>query len=149
MTVIINWIKTNWIAILVFVVILAGYSWIRSIIFQSEIESVQEQAAEELAAQRKAHESQVVALNKSIQQGMEKQKEITLQYQEKLESLDQKYNEKIMEIEELRKVKMKELAKEIKKKPETVLEDLASKFGFEIVAVTDDEPECSCEGETK
>lgn len=135
MTLVLNWLKNNWATLLVFVVVLSAALWIKNKFDESAIEEVKHQYAEQMDAQRKSHEAQVKELNKINDEAMEKQKVIGFQYQKTLESLQQQYDEKVAELDEVKKLKVKELTKQMTDDPELAVQDLALKFGFDVVIV--------------
>jgi hypothetical protein len=62
------------------------------------------------------------------------------EYKNHLDSLQLEYDQKVKELEDLRVTKIQELTKKIKQDPEVVLDNLAHKFGFEVVPITEDVP---------
>lgn len=132
---ILNWLKNNWASLLVFVVILFGALWLKNKFDEGTIEEVKHQYVEQMDAQRKSHENQIKELNKINEDSLAKQKEIGFQYQKTIETLQQQYDEKILELEEVRKLKVKELTRQLTEDPEVAVQELATKFGFEVVIV--------------
>ena len=86
-------------------------------------------------AQRKSFDSQIKDLKKVNDEAMAKQKELALQHQQTLENLQQQFDEKVSELEELRKLKVKELTKKLTDDPEVAVEEMAHKFGLEVIIV--------------
>lgn len=130
-----NWLKNNWATLLVFVVVLSAALWIKGKFDESEAEEIKHQYAEQMEAQRKSFDSQIKELNKINDEALAKQKEIGFQYQRTLEGLQQQYDEKVAELEDVKKLKTKELTKQLTDNPEVAVQDLALKFGFDVVIV--------------
>ena len=130
-----NWLKNNWSALLVFVVVLFTALWIKGKIYESEVEETKHQYAEQMDAQRKSFDSQVKELKKVNDEAMAKQKELALQHQQTLENLQSQYDEKVAELEEVKKLKVKELTKKLTDDPEVAVEEMAHKFGLEVIIV--------------
>lgn len=135
MSLIKEWLKNNWATLLVFVVILFAALWIKNKFDENTIEEVKHQYAEQMDAQRKSFDSQVKELNKINDEALAKQKQIGFEYQRTLEGLQQQYDEKVAELEEVKKLKTKELTKQLTDNPEVAVQDLALKFGFDVVIV--------------
>ena len=102
---------------------------------ESSIEEVKHQYADQMAAQQKSHDAQIKELTEINKQALAKQAEIALQHQKILEDLQTQYDEKVLELEDLRKTKIKDLTKQFTDDPEVAVEDLAHKFGLEIIVV--------------
>ena len=130
-----EWLKNNWSTLLVFVVILFGTLWLKNKFDEAAIEDVKHQYADQMAAQQKSHDAQVKELTEINKQALAKQAEIALQHQKILEDLQTQYDEKVLELEDLRKTKIKDLTKQFTDDPEVAVEDLAHKFGLEIIVV--------------
>ena len=135
MNLIINWLKNNWSVLLVFVVVLSGALWLKNKFDEDSIEEVKHQYADQMAAQQKSHDAQIKELTEINKQALAKQNEIALQYQKTLEDLQVQYDEKLLELEDLRKTKVRDLTKQFTDDPEVAVEDLAHKFGLEIIVV--------------
>lgn len=131
----IDWIKKNWSSLLIFVVVLFTAMWIKHKMYESEVEEVKHKYIEQMDAQKKSHEAQVKELNKINDEALAKQKEIALQYQKTMEGLQQQFDEKVAELEEIKKLKVKELTKKLTDDPEVAVEELAHKFGFDVIVV--------------
>jgi len=130
-----NWLKNNWSSLLVFVVILSAALWIKGKFDESNTEEVKQQYIKQMEEQRKSFDSQIKQLNKISEEALAKQKELALQHQQTLENLQQQFDEKVSELEELRKLKVKELTKQLTDDPEVAVEELAHKFGLEVVVI--------------
>ena len=130
-----NWLKNNWSSLLVFVVILSAALWIKGKFDESEIEEVKHQYIQQMDEQRKTFDSQIKELKKVNDEAMAKQKELALQHQQTLENLQSQYDEKVAELEEVKKLKVKELTKKLTDDPEVAVEELAHKFGLEVIVV--------------
>lgn len=135
MTLIKEWLKNNWATLLVFVVVLSAALWIKGKFDESEAEEIKHQYAEQMEVQRKSFDSQIKELNKINDEALAKQKEIGFQYQRTLEGLQQQYDEKVAELEDVKKLKTKELTKQLTDNPEVAVQDLALRFGFDVVIV--------------
>jgi len=130
-----NWLKNNWSSLLVFVVILSAALWIKGKFDESNTEEVKQQYIKQMEEQRKSFDSQIKQLNKISEEALAKQKELALQHQQTLENLQQQFDEKVSELEELRKLKVKEFTKKLTDDPEVAVEELAHKFGLEVVVI--------------
>lgn len=105
---------------------------------QYKEEEIKEKCNEELTAQRKAHDQEVEQINKVNAESLEKQKALMEEYKNHLDSIQLDYEQKVKELADLRATKIKELVKDVKKDPEAVLDNLAHKFGFEVIKVEDE-----------
>jgi tRNA uridine 5-carbamoylmethylation protein Kti12 len=130
-----DWIKNNWATLLVFAVVLFAALWLKNKFDEASIEDVKHQYAEQMQAQQKSHDAQIKELSEINKQALAKQNEIALQYQKTLEDLQVQYDEKLLELEDLRKTKVRDLTKQFTDDPEVAVEDLAHKFGLEIIVV--------------
>ena len=130
-----DWLKNNWSTLLIFVIILSVSLWLKNKFDEASIEEVKHQYADQMAAQQKSHDAQVKELTEINKQALAKQAEIALQHQKILEDLQTQYDEKVLELEDLRKTKIKDLTKQFTDDPEVAVEDLAHKFGLEIIVV--------------
>ena len=130
-----NWLKNNWSSLLVFIVILSAALWIKGKFDESNTEEVKQQYIKQMEEQRKSFDSQIKQLNKISEEALAKQKELALQHQQTLENLQQQFDEKVSELEELRKLKVKEFTKKLTDDPEVAVEELAHKFGLEVIVV--------------
>ena len=130
-----NWLKNNWSSLLVFVVVLSAALWIKGKFDESNTEEVKQQYIKQMEEQRKSFDSQIKQLNKISEEALAKQKELALQHQQTLENLQQQFDEKVSELEELRKLKVKEFTKKLTDDPEVAVEELAHKFGLEVVVI--------------
>ena len=130
-----DWLKNNWSTLLIFVVVLSAALWLKNKFDEASIEEVKHQYADQMAAQQKSHDAQVKELTEINKQALAKQAEIALQHQKILEDLQTQYDEKVLELEDLRKTKIKDLTKQFTDDPEVAVEDLAHKFGLEIIVV--------------
>ncbi len=130
-----NWLKNNWSSLLVFVVILSAALWIKGKFDESNTEEVKQQYIKQMEEQRKSFDSQIKEINKISEEALAKQKELALQHQQTLENLQQQFDEKVSELEELRKLKVKEFTKKLTDDPEVAVEELAHKFGLEVVVI--------------
>lgn len=135
MTLVLGWLKNNWSALLVFVLILSVSLWVKNKFDEDNIEEVKHQYADQMAIQQKSHDAQVKELSKINEDALAKQKEIGFQYQKQLEGLQQQFDEKVLELEHLKKTKVKELTKQLTDDPEVAVEDIASRFGLNIIVV--------------
>lgn len=138
MLLVIKWLKDNWSTLLVFVVVLFASLWLKGQFDDSKLQEVQQKYTEELSAQRKAHDQEVSQINKVNAESLEKQKAIMDEYKKQLDSIQLDYEQKVKELVDLRATKIKELTKNINKEPEVVLDDLAHKFGFEVIKIEDE-----------
>jgi len=132
-----DWLKNNWITLLVFVVVLFSSLWVKHRFDQSILEEVQAKYVEELSKQRKSYDSQISKINKINKETLEKQSLLIEDYKNYLDLVQAEYEQKVKELEDLRSAKIKELAKKINENPEQVLDNLANKFGFEVVKIED------------
>ena len=130
-----NWLKNNWSSLLVFIVILSAALWIKGKFDESNTEEVKQQYIKQMEEQRKSFDSQIKQLNKISEEALAKQKQLSLQHQQTLENLQQQFDEKVSELEELRKLKVKEFTKKLTDDPEVAVEELAHKFGLEVVVI--------------
>ena len=124
------------IAVTAVITIVLGFGTYKYVQFKEE--EVKEKCNEQLTAQRKAHDEEVEKINKVNAESLEKQKVIMDEYKKQLDSIQLDYEQKVKELVDLRATKIKELTKNINKEPEVVLDDLAHKFGFEVVKVEDE-----------
>lgn len=138
MLLVIKWLKDNWSTLLVFVVVLFASLWLKGQFDDSKLEEAKQKYVEELSAQRKAHDEEVQKINKVNAESLEKQKAIMDEYKKQLDSIQLDYEQKVKELVDLRATKIKELTKDVKKDPEAVLDNLAHKFGFEVVKIEDE-----------
>ena len=134
-----NWIKNNWSTLLVFVLILSVSLWVKHQFDQSNLEDTQQKYLEELTAQKKSYDNQIDQINKVNAESLEKQKALMEDYKKHLDSIQMDYEQKVKELEDLRAAKIKELTKKINQDPEVVLDDLAHKFGFEVIKVEEEQ----------
>ena len=130
-----DWLKNNWSTLLVFVVVLSAALWIKGKFDESNTEEVKQQYIKQMEEQRKSFDSQIKEINKISEEALAKQKELALQHQQTLENLQSQYDEKIIELEDLKKVKVKEITKQLTDDPEVAVEELAHKFGLEVIVV--------------
>lgn len=138
MLLVINWLKNNWSTLLVFVVVLSVSLWLKGQFDESKLEEAKEKYVEELSAQRKAHDQEIAQINKVNTESLEKQKALIEEYKKNLDSIQLEYDQKVKELVDLRATKIQELVKDVKKDPEVVLDNLAHKFGFEVVKIEED-----------
>ena len=134
-----NWIKNNWSTLLVFILILSVSLWVKHQFDQSSLEDTQQKYLEELSAQKKSYDNQIDQINKVNAESLEKQKALMEDYKKHLDSIQMDYEQKVKELEDLRAAKIKELTKKINQDPEVVLDDLAHKFGFEVIKVEEEQ----------
>jgi len=134
-----DWIKNNWATLLVFAVVLFAALWLKNKFDEASIEEVKHQYAEQMAAQQKSHDAQVKELTEINKQALAKQAELALQHQKNLEDLQIQYEEKMLELDELKKIKVKELTKQLTDDPEVAVEELAHKFGFDVIVVPEED----------
>ena len=134
-----NWLKNNWSSLLVFVLILSVSLWAKHQFDQSNLEDTQQKYLEELSAQKKSYDDQIQKINQVNAETLERQRLIAEEYKNHLEFVQSEYERKVQELEELRVAKIKELTKKINQDPEAVLDNLAHKFGFEVVKVEDEQ----------
>ena len=138
MLLVIKWLKDNWSTLLVFVVILSASLWVKGQFDQGKLEEAQQKYVDELSAQRKAHEQEVTQINKVNAESLEKQKALMEDYKKQLDSIQFDYEQKVKELVDLRASKIQELTKKVNQDPEVVLDNIAHKFGFEVVKVGDE-----------
>jgi hypothetical protein len=122
-------IKVTITAVIILAVI--GFGTYKYIQFKEE--EIKGKYVEELSAQRKAYDSQIEQINKVNAESLEKQKVLIEDYKKHLDSIQLDYEQKVKELEDLRQVRIKELTKKINQEPEAVLDELAHKFGFEVI----------------
>ena len=122
-------VKVTITAVIILAVI--GFGTYKYIQFKEE--EVKEKYVEELSAQRKAYDSQIEQINKVNAESLEKQKVLIEDYKKHLDSIQLDYEQKVKELDDLRQARIKELTKKINQEPEAVLDELAHKFGFEVV----------------
>lgn len=134
-----NWLKNNWSSLLVFALILSVSLWAKHQFDQSNLEDTQKKYVEELSAQKKSYDDQIQKINQVNAETLERQRLIAEEYKNHLEFVQSEYERKVQELEELRVAKIKELTKKINQDPEAVLDNLAHKFGFEVVKVEDEQ----------
>ena len=134
-----DWLKNNWSTLLVFAVVLSVALWLKNKFDEASIEEVKHQYADQMAAQQKSHDAQVKELTEINKQALAKQAELTLQHQKTLEDLQIQYEEKVLELDELKKLKVKELTKQLTDDPEVAVEELAHKFGFDVIVVPEED----------
>lgn len=133
-----NWLKNNWSSLLVFALILSVSLWAKHQFDQSNLEDTQQKYLEELSAQKKSYDDQIQKINQVNAETLERQRLIAEEYKNHLEFVQSEYERKVQELEELRVAKIKELTKKINQDPEAVLDNLAHKFGFEVIKVEDE-----------
>ena len=122
--------------ITILVLALLGFGTYKYVQYKEE--EIKEKCNEELTAQRKAHDQEVEQINKVNAESLEKQKALMEDYKKHLDSIQLDYEQKVKELADLRATKIQELVKDVKKDPEAVLDNLAHKFGFEVVKVEDE-----------
>lgn len=123
------------IAITAAITIILGFGTYKYVQFKEE--EVKEKCNEQLTAQRKAHDEEVEKINKVNAESLEKQKAIMDEYKKQLDSIQLDYEQKVKELVDLRATKIRELTKKVNQEPEVVLDNLAHKFGFEVVKIED------------
>jgi hypothetical protein len=126
-------VKVTITAVIILAVI--GFGTYKYIQFKEE--EIKGKYVEELSAQRKAYDSQIEQINKVNAESLEKQKVLIEDYKKHLDSIQLDYEQKVKELEDLRQARIKELTKKINQEPEAVLDELAHKFGFEVVPAGD------------
>ena len=126
-------IKVTITAVIILAVV--GFGTYKYIQFKEE--EIKGKYVEELSAQRKAYDSQIEQINKVNAESLEKQKVLIEDYKKHLDSIQFDYEQKVKELEDLRQARIKELTKKINQEPEAVLDELAHKFGFEVVPAGD------------
>jgi hypothetical protein len=126
-------IKVTITAVIILAVV--GFGTYKYIQFKEE--EIKGKYVEELSAQRKAYDSQIEQINKVNAESLEKQKVLIEDYKKHLDSIQLDYEQKVKELEDLRQTRIKELTKKINQEPEAVLDELAHKFGFEVVPAGD------------
>jgi len=119
------------------IIILAAVGFGTYKYIQLKEEEIKGKYVEELSAQRKAYDSQIEQINKVNAESLEKQKVLIEDYKKHLDSIQLDYEQKVKELEDLRQARIKELTKKINQEPEAVLDELAHKFGFEVVPAGD------------
>jgi len=126
-------IKVTITAVIILAVV--GFGTYKYIQFKEE--EIKGKYVEELSAQRKAYDSQIEQINKINAESLEKQKILIEDYKKHLDSIQLDYEQKVKELDDLRQTRIKELTKKINQEPEAVLDELAHKFGFEVVPAGD------------
>jgi len=124
------------IAVSVVILAVVGFGTYKYV--QIKEEEIKQKCNEELSAQRKAHDQEVSQINKVNAESLEKQKVIMEDYKKNLDSIQLDYEQKVKELADLRAAKIQELTKKVNQDPEVVLDNLAHKFGFEVVKVEDE-----------
>jgi len=124
------------IAVSVVILAVVGFGAYKYV--QIKEEEIKQKCNEELSAQRKAHDQEVAQINKVNAESLEKQKAIMEDYKKNLDSIQLDYEQKVKELADLRAAKIQELTKKVNQDPEVVLDNLAHKFGFEVVKVEDE-----------
>jgi hypothetical protein len=124
------------IAVSVVILAVVGFGTYKYV--QIKEEEIKQKCNEELSAQRKAHDQEVAQINKVNAESLEKQKAIMEDYKKNLDSIQLDYEQKVKELADLRSTKIQELTKKVNQDPEVVLDNLAHKFGFEVVKVEDE-----------
>lgn len=124
------------IAVSVVILAVVGFGTYKYV--QIKEEEIKQKCNEELSAQRKAHDQEVSQINKVNAESLEKQKAIMEDYKKNLDSIQLDYEQKVKELADLRAAKIQELTKKVNQDPEVVLDNLAHKFGFEVVKVEDE-----------
>ena len=127
-------IKVTITAVIILAVV--GFGTYKYIQFKEE--EIKGKYVEELSAQRKAYDYQIEQINKVNAESLEKQKVLIEDYKKHLDSIQLDYEQKVKELADLRATKIKELTKKVNQDPEEVLDDLAHKFGFEVVRTEDE-----------
>jgi hypothetical protein len=122
-------VKVTITAVIILAVV--GFGTYKYIQFKEE--EIKGKYVEELSAQRKAYDSQIEQINKINAESLEKQKVLIEDYKKHLDSIQLDYEQKVKELDDLRQARIKELTKKINQEPEAVLDELAHKFGFEVV----------------
>ena len=121
--------------ITILVLALLGFGTYKYVQYKEE--EIKEKCNEELTAQRKAHDQEVEQINKVNAESLEKQKALMEDYKKHLDSIQLDYEQKVKELVDLRATKIQELTKKVNQEPEVVLDNLAHKFGFEVVKIED------------
>ena len=124
------------IAVSVVILAVVGFGTYKYV--QIKEEEIKQKCNEELSAQRKAHDQEVAQINKVNAESLEKQKAIMEDYKKNLDSIQLDYEQKVKELADLRAAKIQELTKKVNQDPEVVLDNLAHKFGFEVVKIEED-----------
>ena len=124
------------IAVSVVILAVLGFGTYKYV--QIKEEEIKQKCNEELSAQRKAHDQEVAQINKVNAESLEKQKAIMEDYKKNLDSIQLDYEQKVKELADLRAAKIQELTKKVNQDPEIVLDNLAHKFGFEVVKIEED-----------
>ena len=123
------------VAVSVVILAIVGFGTYKYIQFKEE--EIKEKYVEELIAQRKSYDSQIEQINKVNAESLEKQKALVEEYKNQIDTLQSQYEQRVKELEDLRQARIKELTKKINQEPEAVLDELAHKFGFEVVPAGD------------
>ena len=129
-------IKVTITAVIILAVV--GFGTYKYIQFKEE--EIKGKYVEELSAQRKAYDSQIEQINKVNAESLQKQKALAEEYKNQVDALQSQYEQRVKELDDLRQTKIAELAKKMKEQPEKVIEDVAHKFGFEIVSIPQEDP---------
>jgi tRNA uridine 5-carbamoylmethylation protein Kti12 len=124
------------IAVSVVILAVVGFGTYKYV--QIKEEEIKQKCNEELSTQRKAHDQEVAQINKINAESLEKQKAILEDYKKNLDSIQLDYEQKVKELADLRAAKIQELTKKVNQDPEVVLDNLAHKFGFEVVKIEED-----------
>lgn len=124
------------IAVSVVILAVVGFGTYKYV--QIKEEEIKQKCNEELSAQRKAHDQEVAQINKVNAESLEKQKAIMEDYKKNLDSIQLDYEQKVKELADLRAAKIQELTKKVNQDPEVVLDNLAHKFGFEVIKIEED-----------
>lgn len=124
------------IAVSVVILAVVGFGTYKYV--QIKEEEIKQKCNEELSAQRKAHDQEVAQINKVNAESLEKQKAIMEDYKKNLDSIQLDYEQKVKELADLRAAKIQEFTKKVNQDPEVVLDNLAHKFGFEVVKIEED-----------
>ena len=121
--------------ITILVLALLGFGTYKYVQYKEE--EIKDKCNEEITAQRKAHDQEVAQINKVNAESLEKQKALMEDYKKQLDSIQLDYEQKVKELVDLRAAKIQELTKKVNQEPEVVLDNLAHKFGFEVVKIED------------
>ena len=122
--------------ITILVLALLGFGTYKYVQYKEE--EIKDKCNEEITAQRKAHDQEVAQINKVNAESLEKQKALMEDYKKQLDSIQLDYEQKVKELVDLRAAKIQELTKKVNQEPEVVLDNLAHKFGFEVVKIEDE-----------
>ena len=122
--------------ITILVLALLGFGTYKYVQYKEE--EIKDKCNEEITAQRKAHDQEVAQINKVNAESLEKQKALMEDYKKQLDSIQLDYEQKVKELVDLRATKIQELTKKVNQEPEVVLDNLAHKFGFEVVKIEDE-----------